>query len=176
MKTYSLKALLLSTLTLASGVLKADDSARAFYQLAERPVTLIDMGFYRLNLDLDKQLIPNVADLLNTREEQIGMRSYLSSSPDTDIILIVEARLKGAFDDSRSTRKAKALCDKITAESALYFFRNPLIDYFQTFDPFEEPLPDELESHLESALRLSAIVPTKEGLPEYRCMRPLKLR
>lgn len=176
MNTYTLKALLLSTLILISRAIKADDSARAFYQLAERPVTLIDMGFYRLNLDLDKQLIPNVANLLNTRDEQIGMRAYLSSSPETDIILIVESRLKGAFDDSRSSQKAKLLCDKITAELALYFFRNPLINYFQTFDPFEEPLPKDLAEHLESSLRLSAIVPTKEGLPEYRCMRPLKLR
>ncbi len=176
MKIVRLKALLISLFMVASGIVKADDSARAFYQLAERPVTLIDMGFYRLNLDIENQLIPNVADLLNTRDEQIGMRAYLSSSPETDIILIVETRLKGAFDDSRSARKAKALCDKITAESALFFFRNPLIDYFQTFDPFEEPLPKELAGQLESALRLSAIVPTKEGLPEYRCMRPLKLR
>lgn len=168
--------MLISLFMVASSVVKADDSARAFYQLAERPVTLMDMGFYRLNLDIESQLIPNVADLLNTRDEQIGMRAYLSSSPETDIILIVETRLKGAFDDTRSTRKAKALCDKITAESALYFFRNPLIDYFQTFDPFEEPLPKELAGQLESALRLSAIVPTKEGLPEYRCMRPLRLR
>lgn len=154
---------------------KADSSARAFYQLADRPLTLLDLGFYRINLDIEDQLTPRVARLLNTRPEQLGIRSYLSAAQKTDMILVIETRLKTGFENTRTSEKAKLLCDKITAEVATFYRQHPLIGYFESFDPFEEPLPDTLKGQLSDALRLSAIVPTSDNLPDMRCMRPLAI-
>lgn len=164
---------LTAVLLIGSSGLRADTSARTFYQLADRPLSLLDLGFYRLNLDLKDKVTPKVARLINTRPAQIGVRSYLSAAKKTDMILVIETRLKSGFENTRSPEQAKQLCEKITQEVATFYRQNTLIDYFQSFDPFTDQLPRELKGQLEEALRLSAIVPTSNSLPEVRCMRPL---
>ncbi len=155
--------------------LRADDSSRAYYILSDRPLSLLDLGFYRMDLDIAQRLIPILTDLLNTRPEQLSVRNYLTVGQKTDMELIIETQLLGA-DYERSTRQAKSLCDKITTQMSLFYFRNPVGSYFKSRDPFQEKLPKELYEQLDDTLRLKAIVPLGAGLPAYSCTRPLKLR
>ena len=150
----------------------ADDSSRAFYQLSDRPVSALDLGFYRLDLEIHETLKPRISDLMNTRSQQISMRSYLTVGQTTDMILVIEA---GLLDDSspRTPQQARSICTKITDNMALFFLHHPLIDYFESKDPFQEKLDDDLSAKLNETLHLSAKVPTGQGLPEQRCIRPL---
>ena len=176
LKQLSLKTSLLTVLSIIasrSGTDFADSSSRAFYQLSDRPLTALDLGFYRMELDINEQLRPALADLLNTRTEQVAVRDYLTVGQTTDMVLVIEASLKGAFDSDRSLNQAKNLCEKITNEMAVFYFKHPLFKYFESKDPFADKMPKELEGQLEDALRLSAIVSTGSGLPEHRCIRPL---
>jgi hypothetical protein len=173
MLKYLSRIVIHSIFFLFSAAALADSSSRAFYQLSDRPLTALDLGFYRMELDINDKLRPVLADLLNTRTEQVAVRDYLTVGQTTDMVLVIEASLKGAFDSDRSLNQAKNLCEKITNEMAVFYFKHPLIKYFESRDPFADKMPKELEGQLEEALRLSAIVSTGAGLPEHRCIRPL---
>lgn len=171
MKRFLKLALITSSLQLNPSW--ADDSSRSFYILADTPVSYLDLGLYRLDLAQEKELKPEIARLLNTRDEGVQIRNFITVGQNTDMILVLETSLNAVADRQRTKEQAERICKLLLDAQERFMRTRPIIEYFKSKDPFLDKFPAELAANLERTIRLVARVPTGSVLPTTQCSRPL---
>lgn len=170
-----LRSLLLTLVMICShSAQSSDNSSRTLYILADTPVSHLDFGLYRLDLALERELVPELASFMNVLTDQIHMRTYVTAGQDTSMILIIETTIDAASDRERSKLQAQNICELIQGAQVRFMRANRLITFFQSKDPFSDQRPEDFATHLESVLRLKARVPSGGMLPTTECMRSLK--
>lgn len=154
----------------------SDNSSRTFYLLSDTPVSHLEFGLYKLDLELAQSFRPDLARFLNMREDAIGLRTYISAGRDTGMELIFETTAKATADRERSTLQAENICELVLGAQVRFMRTNRLISFFKAKDPFIDPFPAELSDDLDKALIIKAKVPTGGILPTVECSQPLVAR
>ena len=172
MKFRSLLFTLLATLSVNAQ--SADTSSRTLYILADTPVSHLELGLYKLDLALESQLRPNLARFLNILTDMVRTRTYITVGKDTSMVLVIETTVESTADRERTKRQAQNICDLVLSEQVGFMRSHKPISFFNSKDPFTDPLPSEFADNLEAVIRLKARVPTGGPLPTVECMTPLR--